>query len=92
MFTWLNKQGVKSDKGFIVQRTGRFSSEYVDGTNKITIFHESGYFANTPALLVNASEFSRWDDGSLIPISKQKEIIKNFCEAIKFQDLEVVVD
>jgi hypothetical protein len=28
MFTYLNKQGVESDAGFVVQFTGRFTLEY----------------------------------------------------------------
>lgn len=50
MFTWLNKQGVRSDKGFEFQFTGRFTAEYrengrvtdmcVDGTPSITTIYE----------------------------------------------------
>ncbi len=31
MFTWINKQGVKSSKGFIVQSVARFKIEYREG-------------------------------------------------------------
>ncbi len=92
MFTWLNKQGIKSDTGFIIQRTGRFSSEYIEGLNKLTLYHEPGYSANNKmAEIINSSEFSKWDDGSLIPLSKQEEVIKNFCDAMNFKGLDVII-
>ena len=37
MFTWLNKQGVQSDSGFIVQFTGRFTAEYREGGKIMTV-------------------------------------------------------
>lgn len=37
MFTYINNQGVISQKGFTVQRTGRFTAEYHDGSRKIEI-------------------------------------------------------
>ncbi len=43
MFTWLNKQGVKSDKGFIVQSVARFVIEYKEGNKCISIEVESDY-------------------------------------------------
>ena len=38
MFKWLNKQGVEYDKGFIVQKVGRFTIEYRQ--------HQNHYFPN----------------------------------------------
>ena len=37
MFQYLNKQGVQHQSGFIVQRTGRFTAEYQEGTRKIIV-------------------------------------------------------
>lgn len=31
MFSWMNKQGVRSDQGFEVQFTDRFTAEYREG-------------------------------------------------------------
>ena len=42
MFTWLNKQGVKSDAGFEVQFTGRFDAEYREAGKVMSIYVESG--------------------------------------------------
>jgi hypothetical protein len=30
-FTWLNKQGVESDEGLVLQRVDRFAFEYREG-------------------------------------------------------------
>ena len=47
MFTWLNKQGVRSDQGFEVQRTGRFEAEYYEGGKVINLEVESGVNGGT---------------------------------------------
>lgn len=35
MFTWLNKQGVKSDQGFVVQSIDRFVIQYSEAMGTI---------------------------------------------------------
>ena len=47
MFTWLNKQGVRSDRGFEVQFTGRFDAEYREGGRIVELYVESG-LSGTP--------------------------------------------
>ncbi|MDR3492557.1 MAG: hypothetical protein P4M12_11070 [Gammaproteobacteria bacterium] len=92
-FTWLNKQGVKSIHGFIVQCTGRFTSEYQEGPRKITINTDAGKLPNGKYCDIIASDaFSKWDDG--IPISKEKqnEIFQNYKDAMEFQGIGVIVD
>lgn len=93
MFTFLNKQGVQSNAGFIVQRTGRFSSEYREGEKKITIELNNGILPNGKFCeIVSSDAFSKWDDGTPISTEKQKEILKNFTEAMEFQGIGVVVE
>jgi len=93
MFTWLNKQGVKSNKGFIVQRTGRFTAEYQEGSRKISIDLENGVLADGKFCeIIDADAFSKWDDGVSISLSKQKEILQNFKEAMEFQGIGIIVD
>jgi hypothetical protein len=41
-FTWINKQGIKADSGFILQRIDRFTYEYYDGKFIIQIPIEPG--------------------------------------------------
>ena len=94
MFTYLNKQGVKdNDKGFIVQRTGCFASEYSEGARKITIELNNGILSGGKFCeIIKSDSFFKWDDGTLVPTEKQKEMLKNFTEAIEFQGIGVVVD
>ena len=42
MFSWLNKQGVKSNKGFIVQSMSRFTIEYSEDSRSILVTVDNG--------------------------------------------------
>lgn len=42
MFEWINKQGVKSDEGWVFQRYHRFCYHYLEGEHKLEISVESG--------------------------------------------------
>jgi hypothetical protein len=42
MFTWLNTQGVKSDKGFVVQSMSRFVIKYSESMGEIDLSVEYG--------------------------------------------------
>jgi hypothetical protein len=92
MFTWLNKQGVKSDKGFEVQRTGRFEAEYREGEKLVTLYVESGENGGLPCIILDPSAFERWDGGEPIPADQQARMFQNFKEAMEFQDLKMVVE
>ena len=93
MFKYLNKQGVESNEGFIVQRTGRFTSEYREGSKKITIELNNGVSASGKFCeIIKSDTFSNWDDGESIAQDKQKEILKNFTDAMEFQGLGVLVE
>lgn len=91
MFTWLNKQGVQSDKGFIVQRVARFEVEYKEGQKKISIYVEPGYSAGKHCLIIKSDAFYKWDDGAPISEIKQKEILQNFKDANEFKGISVEV-
>lgn len=95
MFTWLNKQGVKSDRGFIVQRTGRFSAEYREKGRCITIDVESGISNGRPCIIIGPKAFDHWDDdlpNREIAPEQRKQLLENFKEAIEFQGLKMVVE
>lgn len=93
MFTWLNKQGVQSDKGFIVQSVDRFTVEYQENNRCISIYVEDGFLPDGKFCEIIAPDvFSRWDDGTSISEEKQREILKNFIEAMEFQGIAVVID
>lgn len=93
MFKQINKQGVQSDKGFIVQFVGRFEVEYREGQKLISVYVEPGYTsANEFCVNIESDVFSHWSDGNKISVEKQKEILRNFKDAMKFQNIEVVVN
>jgi hypothetical protein len=92
MFEWINKQGVRSDKGFVVQRTGRWSIEYREG-NRVLIFgvdgeslatDESGRTIQT----IRINPFPRWEPpDEFITEERRQEIIENLKEAIIFEKM-----
>lgn len=91
-FTWLNKQGVKSSKGFVVQRTGRFTSEYQEGSRKITVEIETGKLPDGKFCdIIGSDTFTNWDDGIPISKEKQEEILQNYKDAMNFQGIGVIV-
>lgn len=93
MFTWINKQGVKSEKGFIVQSTGRFTIEYREDSKTISVHVERGFLSGDKLCVnIHLDGFKKWNDGSVIQEEKQKQILQNFIDGMKFQDIEVNVD
>lgn len=88
MFTWINKQGVRSSDGFEVQFTGRFTAEYREGVHRLIVDVEDG--ANG---IVNfgASAFEKWEDASFQnSVEEQRRMLKNFLSALEFQGLRGV--
>ena len=92
MFTWLNKQGVRSDSGFEVQRTGRFDAEYREGGKVVMLYVESGLSGGMPCIILDPHAFARWNDGTAIPEEKQAQMLQNFKDAMAFQGLKTVVE
>ncbi len=93
MFTWINKQGVKSSKGFIVQSVGRFTIEYREGNKCLSIEVDNGRLSDGRFCeIVSPNAFVKWDDGTLVSKEKQEEILINFTEAMEFQNIGVVVE
>jgi len=92
VFQWLNKQGVQSSDGFIVQCVGRFETEYRENGKVMTIGHESGVGGGKSLLLISSGSFQRWDSdpkSSSLPKSEQERIFNNFKKAIEFQDMGI---
>jgi hypothetical protein len=92
MFTWLNKQGVRGESGFVVQQTGRFTAEYRDHHKIITLSVEAGLKGGLPCIILDPDAFAKWDDGTPIGEEEQKQLLKNFTDAMAFQDLLTVVE
>jgi len=93
MFTWLNKQGVQSDKGFVVQCVARFRIEYRERDKVIGVYVEHTQLPDgQPSVSIKSASFERWDgDPSYIvlPQEKQDEMLANFTDAMEFQGLAV---
>ena len=88
MFTWLNKQGVKSDAGFEVQFTGRFDAEYREAGKVMSIYVESGIHDGQPCVILNPGAFDRWNGdapGVKLPSDERERIKQNFTEAMLFR-------
>lgn len=94
MFTWLNKLGVQSDRGFVVLSTGRFTIDYREGGRKIEVYVERGFTESGKACVtIEPTAFERWDeDPHALPKTKQDELLANFTEAMEFQGLAVIVE
>ena len=93
MFTWLNKQGVQSDNGFIVQRTGRFTAEYRDRGKVVTLDVESGLLGDQPCIIVDPDAFQHWDgDTAKISPEEQARMFQNLREAVEFQGLKLAIE
>ena len=85
MFTWLNKQGVRSDTGFEFQFTGRFTAEYREN-GRVTDMYVDG----TPsvATIYEGSLENLWKDVAN-PFERKSErdrIIRNIRDALAFQN------
>ena len=90
MFTWLNKQGVRSDLGFEVQRTDRFSAEYRENEKIVKLYVESG--GGQPSIIISPNAFERWSNGVPIPPEQQARMLQNFKEAMEFQGLKLLIE
>lgn len=95
MFTWLNKQGVRSDRGFEVQFTGRFDAEYREGERIVSLQVEAGLSGGLQCIIVDPAAFERWDGdpaGTNLPEDQQVQMFQNLREAMEFQGLELVIE
>jgi hypothetical protein len=91
MFTWLNKQGVRSDHGFEVQFVGRFDAEYREGDRVVEMYVESGIKGGQPCIILESNAFERWSNEEPIDPAKQAAMLKSFKDALRFQSLETVL-
>ena len=67
--------------------------EYREGGKLISVYVEPGYTpSNKFCVIIEPNAFTQWADGTPIMNEKQEEILKNFIDAMKFQNIEVVVE
>jgi hypothetical protein len=94
MFKWLNKQGVESDAGFVVQRTGRFTCDYTEDGLTLEIEVEGGQVGGQPCISILRNAFAKWPGkckNGETEAEQQIRLLENFKEAMKFQGLSVIV-
>ncbi len=92
-FEWLNKQGVKSDKGFVVQVVSRFTIEYREENQKILVDVENDIKPNgNVCVIIKRDSFKSWESGKRLDQHKQNNVIDNFKSALEFQGLEVILE
>jgi hypothetical protein len=92
MFIWLNKQGVRSDEGFEVQRTSRFDAEYREGGRLVRLDVEGSCIGGLPCIILDPESFANWSDGTPISNAEQERLFRNFEAAMAFQGLKMVVE
>jgi hypothetical protein len=82
MLTKINPQGVKSDKGFVVQFTGRFELQYIENDRSLSIIVEPG-----PTETIYIESIETWRppfETDIIPVARKAQIKKNIEEALDF--------
>lgn len=90
-FTYLNRQGVKSSKGFIIQFTARREMQYQENEHILKIEVEGGRDdSGAYNLAVYAQDIKYWQppyDNEVISEEEKKEIIQNISEALDFMKI-----
>ncbi len=93
-FKWLNKQGVKSSKGFVLQSVDRWGYHYIEGDHVMRVDVEpcrtssDKYYEE-----VYLDSFTKWmlpHDGELVSPEKSEAIRKNVETAMKFMKVKAV--
>jgi len=79
-FRWINKQGVESDTGFVVQRTGRFTEEYREAGRTLVIDVEGGFAGAEYVISYSRSSFASWSNDP----KEQERVINNYRAALAF--------
>jgi hypothetical protein len=82
-FTWINKQGVQSSSGFVVQRTGRFTTEYREAGKTLVVEVESALVGNRSVIYYARSAFNSWSTDA----AEQERVAANFRSALEFKGL-----
>lgn len=86
MFSWINKQGVRSDEGFEVQFTGRFTAEYREGARYLVVDVEG---SGNGLIDFNSKAFEKWANSSMRNSAEdQARMLHNFMAALEFQGLK----
>ena len=89
-FVWLNKQGVRSREGFEVQSVDRFTIEYREGRQKVSVGVESAAYAGESLVSIDSTAFERWDGSSSKNSAEgQRRMRNNFREGLAFMGIRL---
>jgi|CZKF01.1.fsa_nt_gi hypothetical protein len=91
-FVWLNKQGVASDQGFVLQRVDRYAYEYREAKRTMRLEGES-IVAGLGDSSFGFGFYSHWRDASWQPLfhdiqvseDDRMRIVRNIKEAMAFK-------
>ena len=84
-FTWLNKQGVRSDAGFEFQFTGRFTAEYREAGRILRIPVETG--GGVVSIWESSLQSAFTQSSSSVVVQSRQRIAANIRAALAFQGL-----
>jgi len=85
--TWLNKKGVESENGEVVQFTGQSTAEYRKGDEVIEVGVEDGFAGGEISVRYKRKDFEKWSWGGRLSPSQKEQAINTFREALQFQGL-----
>ena len=92
MLKWENKQWIESDQGFSFLFTGRYSAEYIEGEQKLTLSIEDGIDNGKYGIIVKSEAIKKWDSNRKISKIEKDIILKNIAEALEFQNLVLIIE
>jgi len=98
-FVWLNKQGVASDQGFVVQRVERFVVEYREANRTMRLEGESIVGGLEPGQFgfgfYHTWRYAQWESpycGFSISDRDRERIVQNIKDAMAFMGGKVEFD
>jgi hypothetical protein len=94
MFTALNKQGCRSEKGFVVQFAGPFEVEYREAGKTATLHPQAGRDANGAFIVSIRDDAFRWDGddpATVIPEIERERLFVNLRDGMAFLGVTLVV-
>ena len=86
MFEWLNKQGVKAEAGYVLQRQHRFYYHYVEGDRVLKVDVDSG-LKGEDITLDSTPHWESPHEDEPIPNDKLTEIEARICDALTFMGI-----
>ena len=91
MFYWLNKCGVESETGFVVQIIGVDLLSYRENGRKIDFYTETYQSGGVLYLDLWRTKLASWESGVKISEPSQEQILNNIRSALKFMEIELLV-